>query len=618
MITPIQTPFTVASNANQASIRFKTPIRQGNAIIVAVATHKGICNPNSITDSLGNYYTLIDQQNANPDTQISLWQTINAKGGICVITANSSNTTSQITLSATEFAGMKSLAASIGRSAPGNQNVYVAHSGALPIKPGDMLLCCMTHSGKDAPIYPGKYWTKLASQTINTNKQALFMQWRRIGSTTGTLDSTLKVGSGSGGHYAVIAACISESIPTTPRFSSPVLTNVGTDQQFVTTADLTNKGIEDVILSCYSSSKIIIVRNFGTPNQSNLEINVPSNPDFISVTDVNHDNFLDLIVTSFDGNKIYVYLNDGTGQFGAPISYDVKGPRATATANFNGHVDIVVAKSFEKELTILRGNGDGTFVQTTTPTTYTPVDVTIADVNNDGIKEIIVVDYYKDKLFVVNQDGSVIREAATELAPASVTTGDFNKDGKTEIAVANYLHGSISMFIWGPSLIKQNLGTLQDATHVANLNLGEGDELVAVSKQSVVNYQNKNGTFIPYEILIDPNFHPRATSVKKDGFTRTVIVTSEGSSQIASFKRNIPFSLPPNQRNVWQDQASDLYKLAQLADETSKKRMMKYVNAINNNLKRWSPQDQKALNNTMPFIVECFQELQHELNLIHK
>src|SRR4029077_4752748 len=80
-------------------------------------------------------------------------------------------------------------------------------------------------------------------------------------------------------------------------------------------------------------------------------------------------------------------------------------PAAVAVGDFNGDgkLDLAVTNKGDKTVSILLGNGDGTFQsQTTVP---------------------------------------------TGLAPDAVVTGDFNGDGKPDLAVANFTDGTISILL---------------------------------------------------------------------------------------------------------------------------------------------------------------------------
>lgn len=95
-------------------------------------------------------------------------------------------------------------------------------------------------------------------------------------------------------------------------------------------------------------------------------------------------------------------------------------------------------------------------------TSYNPLHVAAEDVDNDGKPDLVVTDYYSNRIWVyknVHASGSL--NASSFASPVSFTTAtnpqtsaiaDIDGDGFNDIAVANYNSASISIF--------RNLGTL--------------------------------------------------------------------------------------------------------------------------------------------------------------
>ena len=85
--------------------------------------------------------------------------------------------------------------------------------------------------------------------------------------------------------------------------------------------------------------------------------------------DLNHDGHTDIITTNYYSNDISVLLGNGDGTFQAARSFPAgERPTALAVADFNGdgRLDVAVADSGDgngngQGVSILMGNGDGTF-----------------------------------------------------------------------------------------------------------------------------------------------------------------------------------------------------------------------------------------------------------------
>ena len=128
------------------------------------------------------------------------------------------------------------------------------------------------------------------------------------------------------------------------------------------------------------------------------------------------------------------------------------GPSSVAVADFNGDgfLDLAVANRSDNTVSILLGNGDGTFKsQVTYPTGITPVSVAVGDFNNDGNLDLAIADACGTDLtcasggtvsiLLGNRDGTFQGQTTfdTGVGPSFVAVGDFNGDGNLDLAVAN-------------------------------------------------------------------------------------------------------------------------------------------------------------------------------------
>jgi hypothetical protein len=128
------------------------------------------------------------------------------------------------------------------------------------------------------------------------------------------------------------------------------------------------------------------------------------------------------------------------------------GPSSVAMADFNGDgsLDLAIVNRSDNTVSILLGNGDGTFdPQVTYSTGITPVSVAVGDFNNDGNLDLVVADACGTDLTcssggtvsILLGNGNGTFEAqktfATGVGPSFVAVGDFNGDGNLDLAVAN-------------------------------------------------------------------------------------------------------------------------------------------------------------------------------------
>ena len=118
--------------------------------------------------------------------------------------------------------------------------------------------------------------------------------------------------------------------------------------------------------------------------------------------------------------------------------------------NEDGHSDLVVANYNSNNVSILRGNGDGTFQAAVNHDVGSyPESVVIDDFNADGHSDLAVANRGSNTVSVLcgNGDGTFQDSSSASVGsyPNSVTAGDFDADGKCDLAVAN--EGSSSVII---------------------------------------------------------------------------------------------------------------------------------------------------------------------------
>src|SRR3989442_3564762 len=87
-------------------------------------------------------------------------------------------------------------------------------------------------------------------------------------------------------------------------------------------------------------------------------------PDSVAVGDFNGDGKLDLAVANFDSSDVSVLLGNGHGSFQAALTFGAgRSPCFVAVGDFNGDgkLDLVVANFDSNDISVLSGNGDGSF-----------------------------------------------------------------------------------------------------------------------------------------------------------------------------------------------------------------------------------------------------------------
>ena len=127
----------------------------------------------------------------------------------------------------------------------------------------------------------------------------------------------------------------------------------------------------------------------------------------------------------------------------------------SAAADFNGDgiLDLAVGNTFDKTVSVLLGNGDGTFQPRSDFSTGGPAPFALAtgDFNGDGRPDVAVTDVSSNSVAVMLNDGSGSLFPAATLttgrSPRAVIVADFNGDGIADLAVTNESDNSVSIFL---------------------------------------------------------------------------------------------------------------------------------------------------------------------------
>ena len=201
--------------------------------------------------------------------------------------------------------------------------------------------------------------------------------------------------------------------------------------------------------------------------------------DLVAV-DVDNDGNLD-IVTS--GGPISVLRGNGDGTFQAAETYP--GGTVVAAGDFNedGFVDLATQDTKAKYVAILLNQGDGTFVTADAYRVGTAIRaLSTGDVNGDGFVDVIAIGGSTNRTLVSvilgNGDGTFDNPKNTNVAGfpgREVEVADFNGDGDADIAVPLYLGGGVAVALgdgsgtFGPETLYPMAG------NTAHLDVGDVD-----------------------------------------------------------------------------------------------------------------------------------------------
>jgi hypothetical protein len=209
-----------------------------------------------------------------------------------------------------------------------------------------------------------------------------------------------------------------------------------------------------------------------------VDFGVGGNPAAVAVGDFNSDGRRDLVTANTGANSVSVLLGNGDGTFQATVGYTVgSAPSSVTVGDFDGDgaLDVAAANGLGGSVSVLPGVGDGTF-QTALTFAVGPglTSVTAGDFNTDGQLDLATASATGTVSVLLGNGTGTFQTGGVSFVgtlPASVTAGDFNRDGRLDLATANPLANQVSV------LLGNGDGTFQTAVNHA---AGPGSASVTV------------------------------------------------------------------------------------------------------------------------------------------
>jgi hypothetical protein len=223
----------------------------------------------------------------------------------------------------------------------------------------------------------------------------------------------------------------------------------------------------------------------GTFSPSNgSPISVGSTPDSSATGDFDQDGDLDLAVANRDSANVTVLVGDGTGSFTAaatlPLTNDGR-PTSIVAGDFNGDPDpdLAVAEPGANVVAIFTGASGTTFTSTTVPVVQGPSRLAIADFNRDTKQDLAVLTTQNSRVMILKGAGNSTFTAAAPTttagdSPAAIVAADFNDDGAPDLAIAGVLLNTVTVLI-GDGAGGMTRQTDQPTTGTSPLGIVAGD-----------------------------------------------------------------------------------------------------------------------------------------------
>jgi FG-GAP-like repeat len=269
----------------------------------------------------------------------------------------------------------------------------------------------------------------------------------------GTYLVTVSARSGSG-TYRLTTTFVQTSLPF-----APLAAGEGTDSVAIT--DVNGDGIPDVIAANRIDQTVSVFLGIGDGTFQRAETFF-SGPRLwrVTVDNVNNDGRPDIITGNKGNNTVSVLLGEGDGTFQPPLVIPAGTRVAGAIAvdvNGDGKADLIEDNYAADQIWVLDGHGDGTFGP---PTIYPTdnagqfqgvIELTVADVNGDGIPDLIYPTYIGADVEVRlgKGDGTFGPQNSFPARPGAyeVDVLDVNGDGILDVVCVNAVDNSVSVLL---------------------------------------------------------------------------------------------------------------------------------------------------------------------------
>jgi hypothetical protein len=173
----------------------------------------------------------------------------------------------------------------------------------------------------------------------------------------------------------------------------------------------------------------------------------------VAVGDFNRDGKVDLVTANYSGSTVSVLLGNGDGSFKAHVDYATgTAPQPIAVGDFNGDGNLDLVTGSGSIVSILLGNGDGTFRRYVNYLgEFAPEEIAVADLNGDNKLDLALASACCNTAAVLlgNGDGRFQPDVEynTGASPYGIVAGDFNGDGKADLVTVNYTGNSVSLLL---------------------------------------------------------------------------------------------------------------------------------------------------------------------------
>ena len=239
-------------------------------------------------------------------------------------------------------------------------------------------------------------------------------------------------------------------------FGAPTLTPDGNDPVYLASADLNGDHLPDVVSASYEDGTLtVFFNNAGAPGTFGAPLTLMSpGASQVAIGDVNGDGLPDLVSADFN---VSLFIQTSPGTFASAVSLYPGGANWVAVGDLNGDGISDIALTDPVGVKILMHTGASgsvtyaapvpVFTQSANPGVAGANLIAIADVNGDGVNDLIITDPgpvgSPPTVNILLQDaknpGTFLSPVSYPLpgnsVPQSIAVADVNADGHPDIVI---------------------------------------------------------------------------------------------------------------------------------------------------------------------------------------
>ncbi|MEC7583810.1 MAG: FG-GAP-like repeat-containing protein [Planctomycetota bacterium] len=346
-------------------------------------------------------------------------------------------------------AQLQVLATSPGRYAPATPMGDIRVSFDQPVDPATLTDTSFSVFGRWSGVVEGALSVDAAGTTVTFRPSRTMFRGESV---TVTLSEAIQATSGAALSKGYFLPFYVASAPGTGQFVAdqhlpmrvPGEPRIGMYGLY--SGDVDRDGSPDLVSMHEFSQDLRVLKNDGC-GQFGPKTIIPNPGTWPSPSeggDFNQDGWLDIATGDWSAGTVSVYLNDGMGNLTAPTSYFIGGSiHGVASADFNGDGYWDLACPNSNVVQILLNQGDGTFVATSSINGGGSGEdnITAIDANEDGVVDLVVGMRWSQTMSVMigNGDGTfTMGQYSTAGGQTfSQSAGDCNGDGHVDVLFAN-------------------------------------------------------------------------------------------------------------------------------------------------------------------------------------